>query len=225
MDNIKPNNWKNFEKFALPMILLFVLINSLVKNDSLAATINALCGITYTFIAGKGNPICYLFGVIGSCFYCFLALKNALWGNLLLYSSYYIPMQIIGYFKWNKNLKDNKKDIVKIELPLKENLIILLIVSILVLIVMQLLILLKGSNPVLDSVTMVMSIAGMYLTVKRAAEQWIYWAVVNFLSLIMWINVLLSGAKVYSTVIMWGVYLILSFYFYINWKKEIKNHN
>jgi hypothetical protein len=39
----------------------------------------------------------------------------------------------------------------------------------------------------------------------------------------MWINIALSGAKVYSTVIMWAVYTLLAIYFYIEWKKELDN--
>ena len=76
----------------------------------------------------------------------------------------------------------------------------------------------------LDSITTVFSIGGMYLTVRRAVEQWLFWLVVNILSLGMWIGVVLDGAKVYSTLIMWSVYLILAIYFYFDWKKEMKNN-
>ena len=46
--------------------------------------------------------------------------------------------------------------------------------------------------------------------------------VVNALSLAMWLTVALNGARVYSTVFMWAVYLFLAFYFYFDWKKELK---
>ena len=66
---------------------MFIIANAFLRQDSYIALISAICGITYTFIAGKGYPICYLFGLTGSSFYCLLALQNALWGNLLLYGS------------------------------------------------------------------------------------------------------------------------------------------
>ena len=47
--------------------------------------------------------------------------------------------------------------------------------------------------------------------------------IVNGLSAIMWIKIALAGEKVYSTVIMWSVYFLLAIYFYITWRKEIKN--
>ena len=80
----------------------------------------------------------------------------------------------------------------------------------------------KDKSPFIDGITTVLSLTGMYLTVRRAIEQWIFWMVVNGLSAIMWINIALSGEKVYSTVIMWCVYFVLAIYFYINWKKDLK---
>jgi nicotinamide riboside transporter PnuC len=61
----------------------------------------------------------------------------------------------------------------------------------------------------------------MYLTVRRAIEQWYVWAVVNALSFLMWLIIAIQGENVYSTVIMWGVYFILALYFYRMWKKEL----
>ena len=80
----------------------------------------------------------------------------------------------------------------------------------------------NDKNPLLDSITAVFSIGGMYLTVRRAIEQWIFWMGVNLLSLIMWINIAsTSEIKVYSTIVMWTVYLFLAIYFYIEWRKEL----
>ena len=220
----KETNWKKYEKAGLSLILLFILVNAIINKDSIVALISAICGITYTFLAGKGLPKCYLFGVAGSSFYCWLSFQSALWGNLLLYAAYYIPMQIIGYFRWNKNLKKDKKEIIKTSLNKKEMFLLISLLSVVSIIVYFILLKLNDAHPILDSITTVFSIGGMYLTVRRAIEQWIFWMVVNTLSLIMWINVILSGTKAYSTAIMWAVYLYLAVYFYIEWKKEIKQN-
>ena len=225
MTHNKETKWKNFEKIGLSFILLFILINAIINQDNVIALISAICGITYTFLAGKGLPICYIFGVTGSSFYGLLAFQNALWGNLLLYVCYYIPMQILGYFRWNKNLKENKKDIVKISLSKKEMFILVLLLSLISVVVYFILLNFNDAHPILDSITTVFSIGGMYLTVRRAIQQWIFWMVVNALSLVMWVNVILNGTKAYSTAIMWAVYLYLAVYFYIEWKKEIKQYS
>ena len=224
MRDIKLQNTNLKDNWVLLVLLLIVITNAMIMKDSTIALISALCGITYTFLAGKGKPICYMFGITGSSFYCMLSFQSLLWGNLLLYALYYIPMQILGYFQWNKNLKECKKEIIKIALPKKELFILLGIIFILTIVVYYILIYFKDSHPLLDSITTVFSLGGMYLTVRRAIEQWLFWAVVNLLSLIMWINVLANGTKVYSTVFMWGIYLVLAIYFYITWKKELKSY-
>ena len=79
----------------------------------------------------------------------------------------------------------------------------------------------NDKSPVIDGITTFLSILGMYLTVKRAIEQYILWMIANGLSLIMWLNLVMHGTKAYSTVLMWAVYLILAIYFYIAWKMEL----
>ena len=215
---------KSFEIIGLFVIYAFLFSSAFVLKDSPAALVSAFFGITYTFLAGKGSPICYLFGVTGSGFYSWLAFHNALWGNLALYAGYYIPMQIIGFFKWNSHLKEGKNEIVKISLKKKERIVLSALTLVVTAAAIVLLTFLNDKNPVIDGITAVFSITGMYLTVRRAIEQWVVWMVVNGLSAIMWAAIALNGEKVYSTVIMWSVYFVLAIYFYISWKREIKNN-
>ena len=214
--------WKRYEKFGLGIIYLILLCNLIILKDSPIAVTSAFFGITYTFLAGKGNPICYLFGIMGSGFYGYLSFHNALWGNLLLYMGYYIPMQVIGFFKWNSHLKTGSSEIIKTSLSKKERLILFAITLILTAFAMVVLYFTQDKKPIIDGITTVFSLAGMYLTVRRAIEQWGVWIFVNGLSAIMWGLIALSGEKVYSTVIMWSVYFVLGIYFYFCWKKELK---
>ena len=214
--------WKRYEKFGLGIIYLILLCNLIIFKDSPIAVTSAFFGITYTFLAGKGNPICYLFGIMGSGFYGYLSFHNALWGNLLLYMGYYIPMQVVGFFKWNSHLKTGSSEIIKTSLSKKERLILSAITLILTALAMVVLYFTQDKKPIIDGITTVFSLAGMYLTVRRAIEQWGVWIFVNGLSAIMWGLIALSGEKVYSTVIMWSVYFVLGIYFYFCWKKELK---
>lgn len=220
---INTGNRKEILFFVLIYIFLFTL--AIISHDSVIALISAFCGITYTILAGKGVPVCYPIGATGSALYGYLSFASQIWGNLILYICYYIPMQIIGFFQWNKNLKTDKYEIVKVKLPLKERILLFsraIIVSVIVILILSCF---GDKNPVIDGVTTVFSILGMYLTVKRVIDQWIVWIVVNGLSFIMWLDIALKGEKVYSTVFMWGVYFILAIYFYITWRKEIAHSN
>ena len=130
-------------------------------------------------------------------------------------------MQILGIFKWKNHLKKTNNEIIKTKLSQIERKPVLLITFCLILCAITILNMLKDSHPIIDGITTILSLLGMYLTVKRSIEQWIVWTIVNFLSIVMWIYVALSGQRVYSTVIMWIVYFILGIYFYKEWRKEI----
>ena len=222
MNRIKVNNFNKFEKFYITIIYLTLFVNAYMTNDSMIALINAFCGITYTFFAGKGFPICYLFGAIGSLFYCILALKNSLWGNLLLYGAYYIPMQILGFFQWNKHLKSDKIEIQKTFLTLKNRILLICISILFSSLTIFTIYIFGGKSPIMDGFTTCLSIIGMFLTVQRCIEQWIIWMIVNAISFLMWFNIALQGEKVLSTVFMWGAYFTLAIYFWFMWKKDIK---
>lgn len=217
--------WKNFEIIGLVIVLVTIFASTVTFKDSPAAVINAVCGILYTIFAGKGKISCYFFGLAGSGCYIYLTFNNALWGNLLLYLCYYIPMQILGIFKWKQHLKQTTKEIIKTRLA-KSELAKLTAVSIIGCLTAIVLLRHYGdSSPIIDGITTALSIVGMYLTVKRCIEQWIVWMIVNGLSAIMWLNIVIHGAKAYATVIMWSVYFILAIYFYYMWKKELETQN
>lgn len=218
-------NKKFIEIVFIIMIYVVLCANACINHDSIIAFVSAFCGITYTILAGKGNPLCYLIGLAGSVFYIYLAYMNHIWGNLLLYALYFVPMQIIGFFSWIKHLKMDRYEVEKSYLKKKELILsfsLTLIISVLVIFILYSI---GDSSPIADGITSVFSLLGMYYTVKRAIEQWFVWTGVNLLSLIMWLSILFQGEKVYSTVIMWFVYFILGIYFYNSWKKDFSDYS
>lgn len=215
--------WKRSEIIALTIVFSIIFVNAFIVKDSIIAVISAVCGILYSTIAGKGKISCYFFGLAGTACYSYLSFDNGLWGNLVLYMCYYLPMQILGIFEWKKNLKNSTKEIVKRQMTIKETVILSILAAICCVAGIVILKFFNGSSPFFDGITTVLSVFGMLLTVKRYIEQWIIWMIVNGLSTIMWLNLVIHGAKTYSTFIMWCVYFILAVYFYINWRKVLKN--
>ena len=225
LENIKIlfDGWKVWEICFLACVLVFIIANAIAIHDNPLAVISAIFGILYTLFAGKGKVACFFFGLLGSGCYAAISCKNALWGQLLLYMGYYVPMQISGIFQWSKNLKIEKKEIVKTKLSLKELVIIVFLTVIALTGTIFMLYYFKDASPVIDGVTTILSIVGMYLTVKRCIEQWVVWMIVNGLSALMWANlVFLHGSHAFSTVIMWSVYFLAAIYFFFQWKKEVK---
>lgn len=213
------SGWQSVEIVIYAISVLLIFHNAFVLKDSPIAVISAFCGITYTIIAGKGKLSCYLFGLTGSGFYAYLSFVNCVYGNFALYLFYYIPMQLFGIINWKKHLKTATNEIYKTDLKNKQYLILSSILLCMVFVTG--LFYLKDSHPIFDGITTALSIVGMYLTVKRCIEQWFIWGIVNLLTAVIWIKLIIAGEKVYSTAIMWIIYIFLSVYFYREWKKEL----
>lgn len=216
--------WGKIERIVFPLELLLIIILSIVMNDSKIALVSAVCGISYTILAGKGKISCYFFGLAGTLCYAYISFKNQLLGNLFLYLCYYLPMQILGIFRWSKHLKKDSQEIVKIQLNNRDRILYLAAAIFFTVICYFVLVKYNDTNPLLDSITSILSVFGLILTVKRCVEQWYIWFVVNGLSTIMWIQAYLNGSNCFATVIMWATYFILSIYFLHEWKKDIKKN-
>ena len=207
--------------FFVSAILLTVFF-SVFFHDEIIVTVSAFCGISYTILAGKGKLSCFYIGLVGTLLYCYISYKNGFFGNAVLYGCYYFPMEIIGIFKWKKHLKKDKNEIIKKALSLKEKIFYTLAIAFSSALFGIFLNYKHDASPVIDSITTVASVFGLYLSVKRCKEQWYVWFIVNFLSSFMWITALMKGSPCLGTVLMWLIYTGLSVYFLVLWEKELK---
>ena len=214
-------NFGKYERFLFPLLIILIIITSILIGDNKIALISAVCGISYTILAGKGKISCYLIGMIGTFCYSYLSFINGFFGNLALYMLYYFPMEIIGIYKWKKHLKKEVREVVKTRLTNRERIAYSIVAIILSLLVSFVLKITGDSKPFLDGTATVFSIVGQILTVKRCIEQWYVWFFVNLISLIMWIYAYINGSNCFATILMWAVYLVLSIYFLQTWKREL----
>lgn len=217
--------WGKYERIIFPLEILLIIIISILIGDNKVALISAICGISYTILAGKGKISCYLFGLTGTMCYAYISFKNALFGNLLLYMLYYFPMQVVGIFKWKKHLQKESQEIIKTTLNNKERIIYLSAAISLTAISAIILKNIGDANPYIDAITTAFSIIGLILTIKRCIEQWYVWLVVNGLSTIMWIEAYINGSNCFATVIMWATYFVLAIYFLYTWKRDLAKNS
>ena len=215
------SGWGRIERVLFPLEILLIIVISLYIGDSKVALVSAVCGISYTILAGKGKISCFLFGLAGTMCYVYIAFKNHLYGNVLLYALYYFPMQIVGIFKWRKHLKKDTQEIIKTSLSGRERVIFFGLAAVVSFLCALILRKLGDATPYVDSFATVFSVLGLLLTIKRCIEQWVVWFVVNALSVIMWVDAYMNGSNCLATVIMWMTYLVLAVYFWRAWRREM----
>ena len=120
---------------------------------------------------------------------------------------------------------NSKQEIYKITLSHKGRIILILASLLGIIAYAFLLYLIGGRTPGLDSLTTVLSIAAMVMTVKRCVEQWFLWMIVNFVSIIMWLNIFLKEGGAISSLLMWVIALANAIIFYFQWMKKVKKED
>ena len=216
------SGWRKWEIAWMIFCSLAIIILSLILKDNLLGIISALTSTWYALWAGKGKVSCYFFGMINSFCYGLISYQYHLFGEVMLNWGYYFPMMFVGLFFWKKHL-NQQQEIYKTKLNLKGRLILAAASAAGIIVYAALLKFIGGRTPGLDSLTTVLSIAAMIMTVKRCAEQWFLWTVVNVASIIMWLKIFMSEGGAVASLLMWCIALANGIIFYFQWAKEVKN--
>ena len=140
----------------------------------------------------------------------------------MLNGLFYFPVQFIGLYLWHRNSIKNKDSVQGEDVAVKlmsiqswvYSIIAVIAGTVLYAILLQLI---GGRSVGLDSATTILSVMAQILMLKRFAEQWLSWILVNVLSIALWVITLdASGGNDYTLVVMWTAFLFNSIYGYFN---------
>ena len=73
-----------------------------------------------------------------------------------------------------------------------------------------------ATSPYLDALTTIFSFFATYLEAKKILSAWIYWIIINGLTIGLYLT---KGLDIYSTLSV--IYFVMSFVGYVKWKKEL----
>lgn len=209
-------DWRCWEIVYALFCTAAIAVISLVLGDNFLGIASAITGTLYTLLAGKGKISCYFFGIFNSAAYGYISFSQRLYGDAMLNWGCYLPMMFIGIIFW-RNRRDDNSCVIKNRLSLKARLFTLLTSAAAVAVYGWILYRSGDSQPVVDAVTTVFSVAAMILTVRRCVEQWLLWIVVNAVSVVMWFRVWLNGGNSVATLLWWLIMLITGVIFFIQW--------
>lgn len=219
-------DWTWFERiwllvFAGTNIWLFF-----AWDDTLLGLISSITGMLCVVLVAKGKISNYYFGIIQTGTYAYISFTYGLYGEAMLNGLFYFPVQFIGIYLWTRNKTKQStigEEIIVKRMNAKAWTFTLTTIALATILYALLLELLGGRSVGLDSATNVFSIAAQLLMLKRFAEQWIMWIIVNVLSIILWYIALEdTGGNDYTLLVMWTAFLFNSVYGYINWIRMSK---
>ncbi len=217
-------DWQPWEIVYAAACTIAVAGISAYLGDSAAGIISAIAGTLYTLFAGKGKAVCYIFGIVNTILYGYIAKTYTLYGDMMLNWLIYLPMMFAGIILWKRKL-DAAGSVIKTALSRGGRVILLLSVAAGIAGYAYILCRMGDRMPVIDAATTVLSVAAMIMTLKRCIEQWFLWTLVNGLSVCMWVRVYLAGGNSVATLLWWIIMLITGIIFFIQWYAAIKKAN
>ncbi len=178
-----------------------------------------LLAIAYLLLAVRENIWCWYCALISSTIFTFL-----FWDVSLLMESglnvYYVVMAIYGWYQWK--FGGSKKSGVPISaLTVRTN--ILIIATILSLSLVSGWLLAENTSaawPYIDSFTTWGSVVTTIMVAKKILENWIYWFVIDSISILLYID-----RGLYSTAILFVIYIIIVVFGYLKWRQHFTEQN
>ena len=211
--------WRASEAAWLVFSVSCIVSLSLYWQDTPLGMTAAVTGMMYTVLAGKGKLSCFIFGLVNTPLYASIAFKAGYYGDFSL-NVYYFVMMFPGLAAWLRNRSgDPEEGIKRTSLSAKGRLCLAGACAAGILALWGTLRLLDGTRPFCDSVTNVLSVAAMFLTVRRAIEEWVLWIIVNAVEVFMWWRAWCAGDGPISVLLMWILFLVNGIYLLSLWMR------
>lgn len=215
--------WTKLEYVWLFVCTAAIAATSILMKSSVLEFISSVTGIVGAILVAKGKISSYWWGVIATALYAWISYKYQLFGEAIMYTLVFLPMQVWGAVVWSRklNVSGDRADVIKNYLTTKQRIWVsagtLVAIGLYALFVAEL----KGSMPGLDSATAILSILATTLMMYRYAEQWYCWILVNIVAVVMWVQATLhhegGGAVI---LVMWITFLLNSIYGCYKWRKN-----
>jgi nicotinamide mononucleotide transporter len=219
-------DWTWFERIWLVAFTAINVFLFFAWDDTLLGLISSITGMLCVVLVAKGKISNYYFGIIQTGTYAYIAYTYGLYGEAMLNGLFYFPVQFIGIYMWSRNKTKQStigEDVQVNRMSLKAWVYTIAAIIVATVLYAILLKTIGGRSVGLDSATNVLSVTAQILMLKRFAEQWLMWIVVNVLSIAMWLITLdATGGNDYTMVVMWTAFLFNSVYGYINWVRMAK---
>ncbi|MDT0604088.1 nicotinamide riboside transporter PnuC [Thalassotalea castellviae] len=173
--------------------------------------------LIYVVLAAKENIWCWPAALISTVIYTVIFYDVYLWMESLL-QVYYFAMAIYGWYCWYYINKRPQKTLYIQSWSLSFHVKAILLLSIISMVVG----LLMATNtpthyPYLDSATTVFSVFTTYLVAQKVLENWLYWIVINAVSVYLYL-----AKDLEPTAALLVLYFFMALYGYFQWSTKFK---
>lgn len=182
-------------------------------------SIGAALAIAYLLLALKQNRLCWFAWIASSILYLYVMYQAGLYMESLL-QVFYLCMGFYGLSQWSKTINDNQNTYVDLWSIGNHIFAISLVI---VLSFLSGTLLSNFSNaalPFIDAFTTWGAIVASYMVAKKILENWIYWFIIDFISVFIF-----ASRGLYFTSALFVTYLVIIYFGYKSWSKIRLNQN
>ena len=216
------SGWKLWEVVWLFSACAVIAALSVYWHDTVMGIISATTGVACVVCTGKGKLSAYIFGAVNVILYAIISFHARYYGEVMLNTLYYFPMQFYGFYVWNRHMNKETHEVEKKRMTKAGRGKLVFATAAGTAAYGFVLKALGGALPFVDALSTVASVVAMVISVKMYMEQWIIWIVVDVVTVIMWAAAFANGNESMATLLMWVVYLGNAIIMYFKWAKEAK---
>ena len=178
-----------------------------------------ILAVFYLILAVKQNILCWICGIISSALYFFIMRSAGLYMEAYL-QIFYIFMGFYGWSQWKINTSNTSNFVVNTwnksqHLFATSIVLILSIVSAILLRFFT-----DAALPFLDALVAWGAVVATYMVAKKLLENWIYWLVIDSISIFLFIS-----RDLFPTAFLFVIYIIIIIYGYRSWSKRFLENN
>lgn len=169
--------------------------------------------LMYMYLAARGNIWCWLAGFMGAFLYTFIFIYLKIDSQVLL-NIIYMLIAVYGWMLWLRPLGKNQTSLF-VSLSAKNNIKLMIAIIGLAIVFRYLLApWFSETHPFVESWLFFASLLASALTMFRVMESWIYWLLINAISLVIYWR---TGETVTIALFLSG--MLLAIYGYYNWRQ------
>ncbi len=171
--------------------------------------------LAYVMLAARGSLWCWPAAFISTALYSYIFYDVLLLMDSAL-NAYYLLMAIYGYWQWSKNTnsqQDNSATLAIVSWSASWHLKACFVLALLASAVGYLMAnYTSASFPYLDTFTTVYAVFATYLVAQKVLENWLYWIVIDIVSIYLYIEKALV-----PTTVLFIIFVIVACYGYLKW--------
>lgn len=207
------------------MDIFNIIFQQAFHDQSFWEIIAVILGIAYLVLAMRQSLWCWPCAFVSTSIYTGLFWHVSLVMDSML-NIYYIIMAVYGYWMWQgKKLSSGNNGMSEMHIPIKTwsiSVHALAIGSVIVLSIASGLLLdrfTQAAWPFLDSFTTWGSVVTTYMVAKKILENWIYWFVIDAVSVALYIE-----RGLYFTALLFAVYVVMVVFGFFKWLSLYQQH-